>query len=108
MVGSALMRQLSKRSHLRFITRTRAQLELTNQADVFQFFEDNDIDEVYLAAARVGGIHANKTYPVEFLYENLSVQNNVIEAAHRSGVPKLLFLGSSCIYPRLSEHLFGY
>ena len=103
MVGSALMRQLSKRSHLRFITRTRAQLELTNQADVFKFFEDNDIDEVYLAAAKVGGIHANKTYPVEFLYENLSVQNNVIEAAHRSGVPKLLFLGSSCIYPRLSE-----
>ena len=102
-VGSALMRQLSQRSNLRFITRTRAQLELINQADVFKFFEDNDIDEVYLAAAKVGGIHANKTYPVEFLYENLSVQNNVIEAAHRSGVPKLLFLGSSCIYPRLSE-----
>ena len=100
MVGSALTAQLSTRKNVRLITRTRAELDLTRQADVFDFFANNKIDEVYLAAAKVGGIHANKTYPAQFLNENLSIQNNVIETAHQSGIGKLLFLGSSCIYPR--------
>ena len=100
MVGSALAAQLKTRKNTHLITRTRAQLDLTHQVDVLNFFTNNQIDEVYLAAAKVGGIHANKTYPAQFLSENLSIQNNVIEAAHQSGVSKLLFLGSSCIYPR--------
>jgi len=100
MVGSALMRQLSTRKDVAIITKTRAELDLTHQADVFNLFEHNNIDEVYMAAAKVGGIHANKTYPAQFIYQNLAIQNNIIQGAHQSGVHKLLFLGSSCIYPR--------
>jgi GDP-L-fucose synthase len=85
------------------ITRSHAELDLTNQSDVQEFFKSEKPDEVYLAAAKVGGIHANNTYPAEFIYENLMIQNNVIDAAFRSGVKKLLFLGSSCIYPKLAK-----
>ncbi len=104
MVGSAIVRQLLAQGHPadRIITRTRTELDLTNQANVFAFFADEKPDEVYLAAAKVGGIHANKTYPAEFIYDNLMVQANVIHAAFVSGVKKLLFLGSSCIYPKLA------
>jgi GDP-L-fucose synthase len=86
----------------RIIGRTHAELDLTDQADVRQFFAIEKPDQVYLAAARVGGIHANNTYPAEFIYDNLMVQANVIDAAFRNGVKKLLFLGSSCIYPKLA------
>ena len=82
------------------VTRTRSALDLTNQAAVREFFCDRAVDEVYLAAAKVGGIHANSTQPAEFIYENLMIEANVIDAAFRSGVKKLLFLGSSCIYPK--------
>ena len=104
MVGSAIMRQLLAAGHPieRIITRTRADLELTNQAEVNAFFSDEKPEEVYLAAAKVGGIHANSTYPAEFIYQNMMVQANVIESAFRHGVRKLLFLGSSCIYPKLA------
>ncbi|MEP1229593.1 MAG: GDP-L-fucose synthase [Litorimonas sp.] len=102
MVGTALMKQLSAHRDVNILTKTRSELDLTNQAAVFDFFTHHDIDEIYLAAAKVGGIYANKTYPAEFLYQNLALQNNIIEGAHQSGVHKLLFLGSSCIYPRLS------
>jgi GDP-L-fucose synthase len=78
-------------------------LDLTNQAAVKDFFEREKLDRVYLAAAKVGGIHANNTFPADFIYENVMVQANVIEAAFRNGVRKLLFLGSSCIYPRMAE-----
>lgn len=100
MVGSAIVRQLSGHSDVSIITRNRNQLDLTNQADVFEFFSTHQIDQVYLAAAKVGGIHANNTYPADFIYENLTIQNNLIEAAHRNDVQNLLFLGSSCIYPK--------
>jgi GDP-L-fucose synthase len=103
LVGSAIVRALRKRDCTNIITRTHAELELTDQEQVRSFFAAEKIDEVYLAAARVGGIHANNTYPAEFIYDNLMVQANVIDAAWRSGVNKLLFLGSSCIYPRLAE-----
>jgi len=103
LVGSAIVRALRKRDHTNIITRTHAELELTDQEQVREFFAKEKIDEVYLAAARVGGIHANNTYPAEFIYDNLMVQSNVIHEAWRSGVQKLLFLGSSCIYPRLAE-----
>jgi GDP-L-fucose synthase len=103
LVGSAIVRALRKRDCTNIITRTHAELELTDQEQVRAFFAAEKIDEVYLAAARVGGIHANNTYPAEFIYDNLMVQANVIDAAWRSGVNKLLFLGSSCIYPRLAE-----
>lgn len=103
MVGSALLRQLSNRSDVELITRTHAQLDLVNQAAVNVFFQENQIDEVYLAAARVGGIHANNTYPADFIYDNLIIQANVINASYQSGVKKLLLLGSSCIYPRLAS-----
>lgn len=102
MVGSALMRQLRADKTVQLITRSRSALELTNQAAVFEFFASHKIDAAYMGAAKVGGIHANKTYPAEFIYQNLAVQNNIIEGAHRAGVNKLLFLGSSCIYPRLA------
>jgi len=85
------------------VTRTHSELDLTNQAAVQAFFEDEKPDQVYLAAAKVGGIHANNTYPADFIYQNLMVQANVIDAAFRHGVKKLLFLGSSCIYPRMAE-----
>ena len=102
MVGSAIVRQLIARGHKaeNLLTRTRAALDLTNQAAVRAFFNAEKPDQVYIAAAKVGGIHANNTYPAEFIYQNLMVQANVIDAAFQSGVKKLLFLGSSCIYPR--------
>jgi len=100
MVGSAICRALQKRGHGNIITRTHAELDLTNQAAVNAFFEQEKPDQVYLAAAKVGGIYANNTYPAQFIYENLMIQVNIIQAAHTHGVQKLLFLGSSCIYPR--------
>ena len=105
MVGSAIVRQLLAQGHPieRIVTRTHAQLDLTNQAAVNAFFADEKPDQIYLAAAKVGGIHANNTYPAEFIYQNLMMQANVIGAAFRNGVQKLLFLGSSCIYPKLAE-----
>ena len=102
MVGSAIVRQLLAAGHAsaNIITRTHAELDLTNQAAVRAFFQTEKPEQVYLAAAKVGGIHANNTYPAEFIYQNLMMQANVIDAAFQSGVKKLLFLGSSCIYPR--------
>ncbi len=102
MVGSAIVRELKRMGHANLVYRTHQELDLTNQAAVQHFFESERPDQVYLAAARVGGIHANNTYPAEFIYDNLMVQNNVIHQAFRSGVKKLLFLGSSCIYPKLA------
>ena len=101
MVGSAIVRQLQQRD-VRIVTRTHAELDLTNQAAVQAFFAQEKPSQVYLAAAKVGGIYANNTYPAEFIYQNLMMQANVIEAAFRNGVQKLLFLGSSCIYPRMA------
>lgn len=103
MVGSALVRQLEKRDNVELILRTRSELDLTHQAAVATFFQSEAIDEVYLAAARVGGIGANSTYPAEFIYQNLMMECNVVHSAHQAGIPKLLFLGSSCIYPRLAK-----
>ncbi len=102
MVGSAIVRNLQKKGFTNFIFRTHAELDLTNQSAVAEFFNTEKPDQVYLAAAKVGGIYANNAYPAEFIYENLMVQNNVIHNAFISGVKKLLFLGSSCIYPRLA------
>ncbi len=103
MVGSAICRQLAKQSDVEIITANHGDLDLTDQALVRQFFDDNRFDQVYLAAAKVGGIWANNHYPAEFIYQNLMIQNNVIHGAYQSGVQKLLFLGSSCIYPKLAE-----
>ena len=103
MVGSAICRQLQKKSDVEIITRTRDELNLCNQRAVHEFMKSEKPDEVILAAAKVGGIHANNTYPAEFIYQNLQIQNNVIHAAHLNDVQKLLFLGSSCIYPRAAE-----
>ena len=102
MVGSAIVRQLLAVGHAveNIITRTHVELDLINQAAVRAFFQAEKPSQVYLAAAKVGGIHANSTYPAEFIYQNLMVQANVIDAAFQNGVQKLLFLGSSCIYPR--------
>ncbi len=102
MVGSAIVRQLLAAGHdpKSIITRTHAELDLTDQSAVRAFFHAEKPDQVYLAAAKVGGIHANNTYPAEFIYQNLMLQANVIDAAFQNGVKKLLFLGSSCIYPR--------
>jgi GDP-L-fucose synthase len=104
MAGSAIVRHLLAQGHppQQILTRSHAELDLTNQAATGQFFASEKPDQVYLAAARVGGIHANNTYPGEFIYSNLMVQANVIHAAFTHGVKKLLFLGSSCIYPRLA------
>lgn len=102
MVGSAIVRNLQAKGFSNIVTRTHDELDLTNQAAVQAFFEAEKPDQVYLAAARVGGIHANNTFPAEFIYDNLMVQNNVIHQAFVSGVKKLLFLGSSCIYPKLA------
>ncbi|RZI66136.1 MAG: GDP-L-fucose synthase [Variovorax sp.] len=102
MVGGAIVRSLQALGHDRIITRTHAELDLTDQAAVRAFFAEEKPDEVYLAAAKVGGIHANATYPAEFLYANLMLEANVVHEAWRSGVTRLLFLGSSCIYPRLA------
>lgn len=105
MVGSAIVRQLESLGHPDecILARTRAELDLTNQAAVQEFFQQERPDEVYMAAARVGGIYANNTYPADFIYQNLMVQANVIDAAFHNGVKKLLFLGSSCIYPKLAS-----
>ncbi|HCG6981476.1 TPA: GDP-L-fucose synthase [Vibrio parahaemolyticus] len=103
MVGSAIVRQLSLRNNVEVITRTRAELDLLDQNAVNEFFAAESINEVYLAAAKVGGIHANNTYPAEFIYENLMMECNIIHAAHSNNVQHLLFLGSSCIYPKLAE-----
>lgn len=103
MVGSAIVRQLSQQSGVELITRSRKELDLCNQQAVADFFAANQIDEVYMAAAKVGGIIANNTYPADFIYENLMVECNVIHSAHLAGIQKLLFLGSSCIYPKLAE-----
>ena len=103
MVGSAIVRKLQEQGYENLILRTHAELDLTNQAAVEKFFATEKPDQVYLAAARVGGIHANNTYPAEFIYQNLMMEANVIHQAFVSGVKKLLFLGSSCIYPRLAE-----
>ena len=103
MVGSAIQRQLSTSQNIQLITATRSQLDLTSQAEVSAFFASQKIDQVYLAAAKVGGIHANNTHPAEFIYQNLMIEANIINAAFESGVKKLLFLGSSCIYPKLAE-----
>jgi GDP-L-fucose synthase len=100
MVGSAIVRTLNAQGHHQIVTRTHAELDLTNQSAVEVFFQTEKPDQVYLAAAKVGGIYANNTYPAEFIYHNLVIEANVIHQAFRSGVQKLLFLGSSCIYPR--------
>ncbi|MBT8549379.1 GDP-L-fucose synthase [Polynucleobacter paneuropaeus] len=102
MVGSAIVRKLQEQGHQNLIVRTHAELDLTNQAAVANFFAVEKPDQVYLAAAKVGGIHANNTYPAEFIYQNLMMEANVIHQAFEAGVKKLLFLGSSCIYPKLA------
>ena len=104
MVGSAIVRNLLAHGHpsSHIITRTHAELNLTEQADVRTFFATEKPNQVYLAAAKVGGIHANNTFPADFIYQNLMMQANVIEAAFSNGVKKLLFLGSSCIYPKMA------
>ena len=102
MVGSAIMRKLQSRGYTNIVTRARNELDLVQQADVRTFFAKERIDQVYMAAAKVGGILANNTYPAEFIYENLMVEANIVHEAWRAGVKKLLFLGSSCIYPRLA------
>ncbi len=103
MVGSAIVRKLQADGYNNIVVRTHAELDLTNQEDVNSFFKEERPDQVYLAAAKVGGIHANNTYPAEFIYKNLMMEANVINAAWKFGVQKLLFLGSSCIYPKLIE-----
>jgi GDP-L-fucose synthase len=102
MVGSSIVRNLQAKGFNNIVTRTHAELDLTDQQSVKAFFETEKPTQVYLAAAKVGGIHANNTFPAEFIYDNLMVQNNVIHQAFLSGVKKLLFLGSSCIYPKLA------
>ena len=102
MVGSAIVRNLQAKGFTNIVTRTHADLDLTNQAAVKIFFEQEKPDQVYLAAAKVGGIYANNTFPAEFIYQNLMMEANVIHQAFEVGVKKLLFLGSSCIYPKLA------
>jgi GDP-L-fucose synthase len=103
LVGSAIVRQLEARGFTNLITRTHRELDLTDQMAVREFFDVEKPDYVILAAAKVGGIHANNTYPAQFIYENLMIESNVIDAAYRSGVQQLLFLGSTCIYPKAVE-----
>lgn len=105
MVGSAIIRQLLAQgvAQGKIITRTHAELDLTNQQAVLEFFQTEKPEQVYLAAAKVGGIHANNTYPADFIYQNLMIEANVIDTAFHSGVKKLLFLGSSCIYPKIAK-----
>ena len=100
MVGSSLIRLLQKKKEVILINKSKDELDLTNQAKVLNFFKKEKIDQVYIAAAKVGGIYANNTYPAEFIYQNIMIQNNIIYSAFVSGVKKLLFLGSSCIYPK--------
>jgi len=103
MVGSAVQRKLEQQPDIDILTRSRKELDLLDQFAVKEFFTKQEIDQVYLAAAKVGGIHANNTYPADFIYQNLTIQNNVINGAFASGVKRLLFLGSSCIYPKHAE-----
>lgn len=103
MVGSAIARRLADEGNVELVVKPRRSLDLLDQKSVQHFFEEQSIDEVYVAAARVGGIHANDHYPATFIYENLMLQCNIINSAYRNGVTKLLFLGSSCIYPRLAS-----
>ena len=103
MVGSAICRLLESRQNIKIITRTRSELDLCNQESVKNFMNLERPDEVIIAAAKVGGIHANNAYPADFIYENLQIQTNIIHMAHINNVQKLLFLGSSCIYPKLAE-----
>ena len=102
LVGSAIVRNLKANGFTNIVTKTHAELDLTNQADVRKFFEEERPEYVFLAAAKVGGIHANNTYPADFIYDNLMIQNNLIKAAHDFKVTKLLFLGSTCIYPKMA------
>lgn len=102
MVGAAIVRTLRRQGQVAIVTRNHAEVDLTDQAAVRKFFAAETPDQVYLAAAKVGGIHANNTFPAEFIYQNLMIEANIIDAAFRNGVKKLLFLGSSCIYPRLA------
>ena len=111
LVGTALMRNLRAKGYANFVTRTHAELDLTSQAAVEEFFAAEKPEYVFLAAAKVGGIHANNTYPAEFIRDNLAIQTNIIHAAYKNNVKRLLFLGSSCIYPKIApqpmkeEHL---
>jgi GDP-L-fucose synthase len=100
MVGAAIVRALRQRGYANLVTRSHAELDLSDQRQVREFFEMERIDEIYLAAAKVGGIHANNAYPADFIYQNLMIEANVVHQAWRSGISKLMFLGSSCIYPR--------
>lgn len=100
MVGSAIVRRLSELGYTQLIMATRNELDLVNQQDVKDFFASQNIQQVYIASAKVGGIHANNTYPAQFIYENLMIEANLIHAAHEAGIQQLLFLGSSCIYPK--------
>ena len=100
MVGKAIVRRLSALGYSNVVTAGREDLDLLRQDDVAAFLRDNPVDQIYLAAAKVGGIHANNAYPADFIHDNLVIQSNLIGAAHASGVQKLLFLGSSCIYPK--------
>ena len=102
MVGSAICRQLIEMD-ANVVTASKEELDLTSQENVTKFFKKEKFDQVYIAAAKVGGIHANNTYPADFIYQNLSIQNNIIHSSYLSGVRKLLFLGSSCIYPKLAQ-----
>ncbi len=103
LVGSAIVRNLEERGYTNIICRTHKELDLTRQADVEKFFEEEKPEYVFLAAAKVGGIHANNTKPAEFIYENLMIESNIIHSAYKCGVKKLLFLGSSCIYPKFAN-----
>ncbi|MDE9544014.1 GDP-L-fucose synthase [Xenorhabdus bovienii] len=103
MVGSAIVRQLKNRKDIELVLKTRKNLDLTCQSDVKNFLSNEKLDEIYLAAAKVGGIVANNTYPAEFIFENLMIECNIIHSAHLAGIQKLLFLGSSCIYPKLAQ-----
>lgn len=103
MVGSAIVRQLQEQGYTNILVRSRSELDLVNQQAVCEFFESEKPDAVFLAAAKVGGIHANNTLPAEFIYENMMIEANIIHQSYLNGVKKLLFLGSSCIYPKLAE-----
>lgn len=103
MVGSAIKRQLEQRGDVELVLRTRDELNLLDSRAVHDFFASESIDRVYLAAAKVGGIVANNTYPADFIYQNMMIESNIIHAAHQNDVNKLLFLGSSCIYPKLAK-----
>lgn len=103
MVGSAIVRNLRRDASVEIVTRSRTSLDLTNQAQVDLFYKSERLDEIYIASAKVGGIHANNTFPAEFLYQNLMIECNLINGAYQNGIGKLLFLGSSCIYPKFAS-----